>query len=412
MENIEEFLNIENNNNYCSKNRWGSYDCTLCQMPFEHIGLYQEHSKTQIHLDKVKLLPKSVGLQEIPIVFLSVMEHNSNLLPWRESGVEIEMIGMDENGHFDYNELVKYNIYIIYIYIYRKLEGVGDSGNRLKIGSFSSGSNITGLSVDIGYVSEVLHRHNCVIFQDCAATAPYSILKMNGDTYRKRKEDIGENPGAPNPKIYLDGMFISPHKFIGGPGCSGVLLVKKNLINNNSPFMVGGGTIFNVGNSSHSFSQNLEEREEGGTPNILGCIKAGLVFQLKDNIGVTYIQNRETQLYKTARIFLQKLPNVDLIGSYDQYSLPIFSFNIKCFEGKYLHYNYVCKLANDLFGIQMRGGCSCASLYAQQALGIDHQLFSTYNQLLLQGYEIMRIGFVRFNLIYFISDGILYIYIL
>ena len=276
----------------------------------------------------------------------------------------------------------------------------------LKIGSFTGGSNISGLCLDMDRISDILHRNNVLAIFDCAGVGPYIELRMNGPS------DLF--PPLPDSTfVYKDAMFVSIHKLPGGPLAPGLLLAKRNLFQKVCPFLPGGGTIFHVGFDSHSFTTNIEEREEGGTPNILGSIKAGLAFQLKKAVGEKWISHHELDTNALVNTELSKVPNLVLIGNHKLLSLPIYAFNIKA-HGKFLHPNFVTKLLNDLFGIQARGGCSCAVLYGQTLMGISPELSQKYNDLLFQGFEIMRIGYARINFNYFVSQGIYitYIYII
>src|SRR5438067_2248314 len=190
---------------------------------------------------------------ERPVVFVGPFEHHSNELPWRESIADVVQIGEDHNGHVDLDHLRV------------ELEKYADRPQR--IGSFSAASNVTGILTDTEAVSALLHEHGALSFWDYAAAAPYVRIQM------------GRPADGP---AYKDALFLSPHKFVGGPGTPGVLAVRRELLTNRVPTVPGGGTVAYVNPVEQSYLADPVAREEGGTPNIIGSIRAGLVFQLKD----------------------------------------------------------------------------------------------------------------------------------
>ena len=168
----------------------------------------------------------------------------------------------------------------------------------------------------------------------------------------------------------LDAIFISPHKFIGGPGTPGVLVARRDLFRNRVPSVPGGGTVAYVNPADHVYLGDVEHREEGGTPAIVESIRAGLVFQLKEAVGGAAIRAREESFTRRAIERWRRHPNLEILGNPDLDRLSIVSFVVR-HEGRYLHHNFVVALLNDLFGIQSRGGCSCAGPYGHRLLGID-----------------------------------------
>lgn len=271
------------------------------------------------------------------VVFVSVAEHHSNYLPWTHLPVVMEIIPTRNDGVIDLaimkDRLAQYEGHPI-------------------ICSFIAGSNVTGVVQPVHAISKLVHRANGLIFFDYAACAPYVSIDMHQDDATMS---------------YFDAIFISPHKFLGGPGSTGVLVASNKLFRNEEPYCPGGGTVRFVCKDFQHYSANTEVRESGGTPNILGCIKAGLVFQLKDEM-LPRIQKREHEINRRVRDFFAGIPCMDLINPPESTAeqVPIYSFRLKG-----VHYNLIVALLNDLFGIQSRGGVSCCSVFAQYLLHIN-----------------------------------------
>ncbi len=390
--------------NYCYMNRWGSYDCVLCSMPFSNKGLYQEHEKSRIHEGQLKTREaKSAGekaVEGVPpvVVFISKMEHHSNMLPWRETDAVIETIGIDERtGDLDYRELDE------------KLKKHQHS--KLRIGSFSACSNITGICPNTDLIAYILHANNAICILDYAAAGPYLPMNMSGPTV----PFASSNTLYPSidAKRYLeltykDAIVFSAHKFIGGAQTSGVLLAKRELFASSIPAVPGGGTVLYVGPNEHMYVGAIEQREEAGTPGIVECIRTGLVLQLKEAVGEELIERLEHEWDMKAHERFARMSNVVLLEK-EEWDIArlkrvgIFSFNIKS-HGKLLHYNFVVKLLNDMFGVQSRGGCACAAVYGLHLLGVTEELAKKYNQAIGRGYEILRLGFVRINFSYWMDE--------
>ncbi len=313
---------------------------------------------------------------ERPVVFIGPYEHHSNELPWRESLADVVTIEEDGNGQIDQAMLE------------RELERYAE--RPLKIGSFSAASNVTGIVSDTLGISKLLHNHGALAFWDFAAAAPYVSIEMNPDT--------GGDPAAAK-----DAIFISPHKFIGGPGTPGVMIVKKKLLTNRVPTVPGGGTVSYVNTIEHDYLTDHAHREEGGTPAIIEAIRAGLVFNLKQAVGADVIEEREHAFVRLAIDRWQAHRNIRILGNLEAKRLSIVSFVIRCGDNV-LHHNYVVALLNDLFGIQARGGCSCAGPYGHRLLGIDLAESMRYHDAISHGNEGIKPGWVRLNFNYFISD--------
>ena len=228
----------------------------------------------------------------------------------------------------------------------------------MKIGSFCAASNVTGIGTNTRDVAATLHKHGAYSFWDFAAAGPYVEIEMNM---------ADEEPDGN--LVYKDAIFISPHKFIGGPGTPGLLIAKKHLFQNAVPAIPGGGTVSYVNPEEHVYLDDIEHREEGGTPAIIESIRAGLVFQLKEAVGVDVIRDYERRVIRRASERGKNKDNLMVLGNPDAWRLSIVSFVVK-YEQRFLHHNFVVALLNDLFGIQSRGGCSCAGPYGHRLLGM------------------------------------------
>ncbi|RME45652.1 MAG: aminotransferase class V-fold PLP-dependent enzyme, partial [Deltaproteobacteria bacterium] len=317
---------------------------------------------------------------ERPVVFIGPYEHHSNELPWRESIAEVVVIDEDPNGRIDLAHL--------------EAELRRHEERPLKIGSFSAASNVTGIGSDTRNISALLHKHGALAFWDFAAAGPYVQIEMN---MRDDRED--------GDLIYKDAIFLSPHKFIGGPGTPGVLIVKKRLCKNRVPTVPGGGTVCYVSFDEHRYLEDPEHREEGGTPAIIESIRAGLVFQLKEAVGHDEIARREQSFIRRAIERWDRNGNIQILGNKNAWRLSIVSFMIRHGDG-FLHHNYVVALLNDLFGIQARGGCSCAGPYGHRLLGIDLHTSKEFEREIVRGSEGIKPGWVRVNFNYFISETV------
>jgi selenocysteine lyase/cysteine desulfurase len=310
-----------------------------------------------------------------PVVFVSAYEHHSNEVTWRESLCEVVEIGLTDEGLFDLDELKT------------KLD-LPEYKNRLKIGSFSAASNVTGIKSPVYDMARIMHAAGGIVCFDYAASAPYVEINMNKDKHS-----------------YYDALFISPHKFLGGPGANGILLFRKELYRSDlAPTCGGGGTVDYVSPTGHDFVNNIEEREKAGTPGTLQLIKAALAFDLKKEIGIDQLEKQEHQFISRAMKQLGAHKNIEILGNQDpEKRISIMSFNIRQGE-KYLHPKFVTRLLNDLFGIQSRAGCSCAGPYGHHLLNIDNNLSSAYRQQILQGCNSLKPGWVRVGFHYSLSE--------
>ena len=329
-------------------------------------------------LDTKYGLSAHIPADERPVVFIGPYEHHSNEVSWRESIADVVVIDEDPNGGIDLVNLES------------KLEQY--RARPLKIGSFSAASNVTGIVSNTRAVSILLHRYGALSFWDFAAAAPYVRI------------DMGPSGGSGDDGLdYKDAIFLSPHKLIGGPGTPGVLVARRELFRNSVPVVPGGGTVTYVNPTEHRYLSDPEHREEGGTPAIVESIRAGLVFQLKQAVGEDVIREREESFIARAISAWQPHPNIEILGNLSARRLSIVSFVVR--HGKrYLHHNYVVALLNDLFGIQSRGGCSCAGPYGHRLLGIDLDRSREFQREIARGCEGVKPGWVRVSFNYFTSE--------
>ena len=336
-------------------------------------------------LDARWSLSEHIPREERPVVFIGPFEHHSNELPWRESIADVVVIPEDPDGHISLAHLEQALI--------------EHAARRTKIGSFSAASNVTGIATDTVAISKLLHRHGALSFWDFAAAGPYVDIDMNADD------------GTPEGHLaYKDAVFLSPHKFIGGPGTPGILVAKRALLSNRVPSVPGGGTVMYVNTKEHRYLDDPEHREEGGTPAIVESIRAGMVFQLKQAVGAKAIQQREEHFIQRAIAAWSKSPNIEILGNKSAWRLSIVSFVVRHVtpgQGtRYVHHNFVAQVLNDLFGIQARAGCSCAGPYGHRLLGIDLDRSKEFEREIVRGCEGIKPGWVRVNFNYFLSEPV------
>lgn len=298
-----------------------------------------------------------------PIVFISHMEHHSNQTSWLETIADVEVIPANDEGLFCLEALK------VLLEKYKN--------RSFKIASITSCSNVTGIKTPYHEVAQLMHQHNGVCFVDFACSGPYVPIDMHPQ----------------DADAYLDAIFFSPHKFLGGPGTSGVLIFNKNLYKNNVPDCPGGGTVSWTNPwGEHKYIDNIEDREDGGTPGFLQVIKTALAIQLKEKMGVQNILDREHELVKYIFATLNQLPNLHILANQHQDRLGVISFYIDD-----LHYNLGVKLLNDKFGIQTRGGCSCAGTYGHYLLHVDQETSHNLVCQISSGDLIQKPGWIRMS---------------
>ncbi len=327
-------------------------------------------------LDERYHLATQIPAEQRPVVFVGPYEHHSNELPWRESIADVVVIGEDADGHIDLADLE------------RQLARL--AGRPLRIGSFSAASNVTGILTDTSAVATLLHAYGALSFWDYAAAGPYVPIRVARS--------------APDAADHKDAIFLSPHKFPGGPQTPGVLVVRRDLVRNTVPTAPGGGTVAFVDPIGHRYLDDPVAREEGGTPAIVESIRAGLVFGLKQAVGTAVIQASEERLWRRALDRWEKNPGIEILGSHRSARLPVISFRIR-HGAQYLHHNFVVALLNDLFGIQARGGCSCAGPYGHRLLEIGPARSHALRDEVGHGCDGVKPGWTRVNFNYFITGA-------
>ena len=299
-----------------------------------------------------------------PIVFVSHMEHHSNQTSWLETIADVEVVPCNDVGLVCLKSFEK----CIQKYEHRKI----------KIASITACSNVTGIKTEYHKVAKLIHKYNGLCFIDFACCAPYVDINMH--------PEIEEE--------YLDAIFFSPHKFLGGPGSSGVLIFNKKLYKNTIPDNPGGGTVSYTNPwGQHDYFDDVETREDGGTPGFLQTIKIALSIQLKDKMGTDNIHLREEEINKVMFSTLESLNGVRILAPNHKERLSIFSFYFENY-----HFNLVVKLLNDRFGIQTRGGCSCAGTYGHFLLNVDQITSNRIKDEILHGCNTQKPGWIRLSL--------------
>ncbi|KAJ0450149.1 putative cysteine desulfurase [Helianthus annuus] len=333
---------------------------------------------------KEKILNTCIGSEERWVVFVGPYEHHSNLLSWRQSLAEVIEIGLDKEGMIDIDDLKA------------RLEFYQGTG-RPMLGSFSACSNVTGICSDTRSLARLLHEFGAFACFDFAASGPYVEIDIRS----------GAIDG-------YDAITLSPHKFLGGPGSPGILLMNKALyqLKYAPPSTCGGGTINYVNffdEQDTLYINDIEEREDAGTPQIIQRVKAALAFQVKEYIKCEVIAKREQDYVERALERLVKLSNVWVLGNTKVERQGILSFLVHTTTNsnkrdKPLNGTFVAKLLNDLFGIQARGGCACAAPYGHFLLGIDQVHSLTMKDAIKKGYIGVKVGWTRVSFPYYMSN--------
>ncbi len=305
-----------------------------------------------------------VNEEERPVVFITHMEHHSNHTSWLETIADVVYLEPNENGLVDplflENQLIYYK------------------NRRMKIGSFTACSNVTGIHTPYRQLARMMHQHGGFCFIDFAASAPYEPINMHP---RDKSEQ-------------LDAIFLSPHKFLGGPGSCGILVFNCSLYHNHIPDQPGGGTVdWTNPWGGHKYVKDIFMREDGGTPGFLQLIRAALAIKLKEKMGINQMMAREVDLTNRVMTDLKRIPNLYVLASNVANRLGIISFYV---DG--IHYNLFVKLLSDRYGIQTRGGCQCAGTYGHYLLGIDKKKSKKITDQIDLGNYSVKPGWVRLSL--------------
>lgn len=316
-----------------------------------------------------------------PVVFVGPYEHHSNEISWRQGLATVVAVDVAEDGGVDLGDL-------------ERLLKRPEYQNRLRIGSFSAASNVTGMRTPVHEIACLLHRYDAIACFDYAASAPYVEIDMNPPTTSEGDQSI-------------DAIFISPHKFLGGPGSSGILVFNERIYHTQlPPSVAAGGTVDYVSADDQDFIRDIEEREKAGTPGVLQTLKASIAFKIKQALTTEQIEAREFELLDRAIRRWQSNPDIEILGNPDPARrISIVSFNVRASRGRYLHPKFMTALLNDLFGIQSRAGCSCAGPYGHRLLGIDLTRSERYRQWIAKGYIGMKPGWCRVGFHYTMDDA-------
>jgi len=311
---------------------------------------------------------------ENPLVIIGPYEHHSNILPWRESGAEVLEIPEAATGGPDLEVLE---------------QTLRDAPGRLIIGAFSGASNVTGIVTDPDPVTRLLKRYGALAVWDYAGGGPYLPIDMRAGSDAEK-----------------DAIVVSAHKFPGGPGASGIMIVRKAAVGTRRMFQPGGGTVRFVSATTQDYATDIATREEAGTPNVIGDIRAALCFEVKAAIGQARMNSRHAALRTRALAVWSQNPAMQIMGNPQANALPIFSFRVRDLaHGGYLHHQLFTRLLSDYCGIQARGGCACAGPYAHRLLGIDAVQSAEIRHAILRGEELEKPGWVRLNFSALMDDA-------
>ena len=302
--------------------------------------------------------------EERPVVFISHMEHHSNQTTWLETIAEVEVILPNEEGLMDLGHLQE----LLAKYADREV----------KIAAVTSCSNVTGIKTPYYEVAEIMHQAGGLCFVDFACSAPYIEVCMRPE----------------NKQQHLDAIYFSPHKFLGGPGSSGILIFDPKLYKNRVPDNPGGGTVdWTNPWGGHKYIDEIEAREDGGTPAFLQTIKVALAVKLKEKMSVDRILAREHELLDLIWKRFDKLPRLRVLANQHRERIGVVSFYIDD-----LHYNLGVKLLNDRFGVQVRGGCSCAGTYGHYLLNVDQEFSQSITDQINEGILSAKPGWIRLSI--------------
>lgn len=318
-------------------------------------------------------ITERIARGEAVTVIIGPYEHHSNLLPWRESGARIVEISEEKGGGPDQVQLT---------------EALVDATSRgFTVAAFSAASNVTGIVSDVVGITRLVKAHGAIAIWDYAAGAPYLPMSM-----------------VPADDAAIDAIVFSPHKFIGGPGASGILALKNDIVATTRPTLPGGGTVSFVSPWAHRYSDKIIAREEAGTPNAIGDIRAALVLLVKQAVGQSFISRRNRELRAMALKRWSNNQRLEVLGGHIEDALPVMSLRVRDGRGRHVHHQLVTRMLSDHHGIQARGGCACAGPYAHRLLGIDEAASRDLAVAIDAGMEMEKPGWMRLNFSYLLSD--------
>lgn len=390
LQQVEDFVSVEvlpfyanshTEASYCgqmmTRMRGAARDiiCKSCGGDDRHAVVFAGSGATAGLNRLVSLFGVSADVQagKTPLILIGPYEHHSNILPWRESGAEVIEVPEAATGGPDLENLET---------LLKKETG------RLIVGAFSAASNVTGVVSDVVAVTRLLKSYDALSIWDFAGGAPYLPI------------DLGTGTDAE-----IDAIVLSPHKFIGGPSASGVLILRRDAVTITQPTLPGGGTVLFVSPWAHDYSPDVVSREEAGTPNVVGDIRAALCFLVKDAIGQDLIDQRLQDIRRSALQVWEQTPGLHILGNQSaKRVLPIFSFQVSDLSGNPIHQQLFTRMLSDLFGIQARGGCACAGPYAHRLLGIDTGRSDQLRHVILDGQEIEKPGWTRLGFSVLMSE--------
>jgi selenocysteine lyase/cysteine desulfurase len=305
-----------------------------------------------------------LDVRDRPVVFITHMEHHSNQTSWYETMADVVMIPPSKSLLVDLDALRST------LYEYRD--------RKFKIGAFTACSNVTGIITPYHEMAGIMHENQGLCFIDFAASAPYVEINMH--------------PADPLQK--LDAVYFSPHKFLGGPGSSGVLIFDRSLYHSDIPDDPGGGTVdWTNPWGEYKYVDDIETREDGGTPGFLQAIRAALAMELKETMGMGHIMQREEELVKMVMLGLHDIPGISILAENPVHRLGIISF-----YHSDIHFNLIVKLFSDRFGIQVRGGCTCAGTYGHFLLAVNYDRSHQITEKINRGDLSEKPGWVRVSL--------------
>lgn len=319
-------------------------------------------------------IPERVREGDRVRILVGPYEHHSNILPWRESGAEVIEVPEADAGGPDMAVLEE---------LLHGAEGCG-----MVVGAFSAASNVTGIITDTDAVTALLKRHGALAIWDYACAAPYLPMAM-----------------APRPDCRKDAIVFSAHKFPGGPGASGVTVLRETVVRRTTPTQPGGGSVSYVTPWTHAYSPDVRDREEAGTPDVVGDIRAALVMLTKEAVGDGFIARRGEALRQRALAVWADNPAIEILGNPKAARrLPIFSFRVRDGDGAVVHHQLFTRMLSDVHGIQARGGCACAGPYGHRLLDIGRATSDAIVERLKASHAIEKPGWVRLNFSYLLSD--------